>query len=1611
MNLNLSYIFSADALVPIAQNIIAAILYDFGKEGFTIVQRKSIEDIFYESILVATENTVENKELRHGILKTLQYRNLASIIENFRQTGQPLDEDFFEKQFAQVTSHSTAKRIAPVFLKCFRKKLAANKVLSHEMVLRYLDAIQKGQWKFHGSVFEQLESILKELKKNQSLLKLSIPYQTPANQIKKPSQLFQANNSFIEMIGREREMTKLKKFCDVDEVFRWIVITGEGGIGKTRLAQDFAKDRFALGWDAGFLNALSLIRLVEHHNFSEWHPVVNTLIVVDYAATKTHHIKNLLERCAEYSISFQNGKSPSEASRIRILLLERYADLQDGWLEGLLGTGEKNIRDEIKSGFDGLLELLTPYHKEQIKSAEIVKKILLATFSSWKRLYKKSPPELPEFGEVDFALIHKNTQGRPLYLQMAAIHACQLGNAKGIPSWGRGELLRAAVELERKYIQTECPEQGLRTVLERSIAILCLTGLAVTRQAKWIKALRKEIQKSGWDNLEPAVIEEKRKILYPIHINDSNAGNDIPINPDILAAAFAATIFQRGNQDLSSDFIIAVELGGLETWGNMLRLVQDLSGVDGYKGVESWLSPLIKKRPYDELYKVALRLPRKTISLHWFAVDLHQELLSRLGNDHRDEERAILLNKLGEHLAGLGRQDEALDVIRKAIAICEQLVHKEWDKFAAGLAYSLHNLDRQLTKSGQSEEGLQAVKRAIEIREKLTEKDGEILPDLAGSLNNLGIRLQERGSYKDALDVYDRTVSIWENLASKNWGLFAPELARSLNNLAKCLSILGRSEEALKMSQKSVEIRENFSLQNPDEFILVLPYSLETLSDVQRQMGLHNESLQTAHKQIEIYKDLASKNPDVFLTSYASAYLNLGWQLRDLGRHEEAIDKFQKAIQIIPKYPLAYFQWGLSLENLGRHEQALDKFQKAVEIQPEYPEVYNTWGECLFRLGHFEEALKKFQKAIQSNQNYAEAHNNCGICLQNLSHHEDAIESFLKATQIQPTYALAYASWGWSLQILDRNEEAIKQFEKAIEIQPEYVEAYNALGHSLFKLARYEDAFEKFQKVIRMRPNFAEAYYDCGACLHLLGSYKEAMEQYEEAVKIHPTYAFAYNNWGHILNILGCYEEAITKFEKAVQIDPRHALAWNNWGTSLQTLNRQEEAVEKFQKAIQAQPLYAEAYFNLGLSLQALRRHEEAIEKFQQAVRTLPEYAAAYNFWGECLYDLMRHEEAIEKFQKAVQVHTGYAQAHYNLGRSLSALRRYDEAIQKFERAIQIHSEFVLAYAYWGYCLNNLGRHDDAIEKYKRATQLQPEYAYAYYNWGNTLSDLGRYEEAFEKYEVAIQKRPDYAEAYSNWGRALNKQGNYEEAYEKFQKAVQINPECTDAYINWGLSLDDAECYGEAIEKFQKATQIQPENAVAYNTWGLTLIHLGQYEEANKKFQKAIQIEPEYAGAYYNWGFSLTEWRHGSEAFEKFQQAIQIDPRHYTAWAGIGWYFYADMKDYPRSIEAYQKALENNSDTIWIHCNLAIALLHNDNYVAAEREYQAAIQIIRDSKASKRQFPKNVKELEYHGIGDLRDAQKVVSGKLLGQINNLISVLESEVQNFKAEIFGFGAKK
>ena len=103
----------------------------------------------------------------------------------------------------------------------------------------------------------------------------------------------------------------MESFINSDTSFSWWLLTGSGGVGKTRFASHYMRLAEDQGWDVGTLRP--------EHNWwdgsEQWHPTRPTLIVCDYALRES----NWDQRIKDIAVRLNN----CDTVKVRLLLIER----------------------------------------------------------------------------------------------------------------------------------------------------------------------------------------------------------------------------------------------------------------------------------------------------------------------------------------------------------------------------------------------------------------------------------------------------------------------------------------------------------------------------------------------------------------------------------------------------------------------------------------------------------------------------------------------------------------------------------------------------------------------------------------------------------------------------------------------------------------------------------------------------------------------------------------------------------------------------------------------------------------------------------------------------------------------------------------------------------------------------------------------------------------------------------------------------------------------------------------------------------------------------------------------------------------------------------------
>ncbi|MFD9741455.1 hypothetical protein, partial [Umezawaea sp. NPDC059074] len=625
-----------------------------------------------------------------------------------------------------------------------------------------------------------------------------------------PGWLLVAGLKVVPFRGRSELLAELNDWAGTDGAGVFL-LHGSGGQGKTRLAHQVVDELVDHRWAAVWLDPHRTEAELEVLSDS----ATPTVVVVDYAETRTPQVKAMLRMCVRHG-----GAVP-----MKVLLLARTAG---EWWERLGSSSDAASMLLARAGVR-LLEELEPEakgravaYREAVRGfAGALPKVNGQAGYPWTVIASGLPDPAPTRLGLEGALTLHMTALADLLDSAAAPFqetATVRVAAGGAPEEVEDRLLRH----EQRYWQTAAETRTPSVVFEQSTLhdVMAAVALLGADSRDTADDLLRRIE-----GLEDQPRDRRNSVLkwvaslYP-------ALGDIPfgsIQPDRLAERFVGR-HVRQRPGMVDRLIVGIDGTRLE---RLLTFYCRAASHRVFGGVlDDGLTSLCA-RHVSELGPVAIEVATQVESPRPL-----MQALELIGDDNATDLATLML--LADHLPLSSHR-----LAEWAARIGERLVHEHRelaearpDAFLPHLATSLNNQSIRLANLGRREEALDAATEAVNIRRSLAEaRPDAFLPNLAGSLNNQSVRLGELGRREEALDAATEAVNAYRDLAEARPDAFLPNLAGSLNNQSIQLANLGRREEALDAITEAVNIRRSLAEARPDAFLPDLAGSLNNQSN------------------------------------------------------------------------------------------------------------------------------------------------------------------------------------------------------------------------------------------------------------------------------------------------------------------------------------------------------------------------------------------------------------------------------------------------------------------------------------------------------------------------------------------------------------------------------------------------------------------------------------------------------------------------------------------------------------------------------------------------------------------------------------------------------------
>lgn len=733
------------------------------------------------------------------------------------------------------------------------------------------------------------------------------PTQNKSTQPLTPAQLLSAENAVVPFdAARQADLDKLIAWLD-DETHTIAIrlITGDGGVGKTRLAKELCQQTRP--------NA-HLWLAVEDNNTSwlkEKLPQQPTLIVIDYAETRQTQLLHLINEL----------KKIPNSQAVRILLIARDAgEWWDGLPSKASGSSQALLSSYARSGPFKLNPMYTPEARPQAFDNA------LTAFAQHLNLTK--PNLQPPLDHDYFA--------RPLYIQMAALLSLY-GEKRGSAQ----DLTRALINHEKRYwrqlIQATASPFTADHAQQLMVIATLVGNMATTKEAHQLWQAITENTSTSLTQF--TALFNALKQLYP-----NNQGVSA-LKPDLLGEALVAQTLNANRLPKLLPVLLSSQ-SNPKTRQYCLTVLARLS--NHYPELENTLVEILKEtlaQCVKDLVTVATETPSQlpsyaeqafqqltnntqgqiagqlktnleteSIQLDRFYTTIAQYLYTKNDATYQrkptHEHKRQLSQSLivyANCLARIGNYNEAVNYAQQALDIDQKLVVTS-PVHQPHFSISLNNLANYLSDIGNHTQAFTYAQQALNIRRELAKKNpNQYEPLLASSLTNLGHHLSNMGNHTQAFTYTQQAINIYEKLVAINSEEHESNLAISLNNLANHIGNMGDYQKALAYTQQAHNIYKKLATHNPDKYEPDLARSLGNLSGRLGEVGDYQEALSYAQQVLNIYQELTTHNPDKYEPNLAMSQHNLANRLSDLGNYEQAKQHSQQAsetyAQLAVRYP------------------------------------------------------------------------------------------------------------------------------------------------------------------------------------------------------------------------------------------------------------------------------------------------------------------------------------------------------------------------------------------------------------------------------------------------------------------------------------------------------------------------------------------------------------------------------------------------------------------------------------------------------------------------------------------------------------------------------------
>ena len=266
---------------------------------------------------------------------------------------------------------------------------------------------------------------------------------------------------------------------------------------------------------------------------------------------------------------------------------------------------------------------------------------------------------------------------------------------------------------------------------------------------------------------------------------------------------------------------------------------------------------------------------------------------------------------------------------------------------------------------------------------------------------------------------------------------------------------------------------------------------------------------------------------------------------------------------------------------------------------------------------------------------------------------------------------------------------------------------------------------------------------------------------------------------------------------------------------------------------------------------------------------------------------------------------------NYNRGVDLVQNNELDEGLKYLEAELEANPKNGYAYSWAAIAYVEKEEYGYAMSAVEKAVRYTPkkdkEYrAVAHGIKARVHEMLGEIDEAIEQLSICISLEPEEAVYYNQRAQFYYEQQQYDLADKDYERLIELDKGDAMGYMGIGRNAVAQGRYDDAIKQFDYVVKMHSDYSEGYSFRAEAYMKKGEYSKAAEDIVTALEIDSNNKAF-----FLLSEMADSA----KMVMEAKLRAKSLKDKSTPGWQFYLgvvneQVKDYPKAIEYYKKALD-----------------------------------------------------------------------------------------------------